>query len=79
MTQPRDLGPEWREPCGGEPSPISRTAGDKIIAHAAMHGDDAARALGPAWRLTAAQIDRFVRQNQTAIARKRIQLGRRPS
>ncbi len=49
-------------------------AADKIIAHAAAHGPEAARALGPAWQLTAQQIDRFCRQNTTAIARARIAL-----
>lgn len=53
---------------------ISAPAAERLIAHAAAHGAEAARALGPAWKLTAAEIDRFCRENATAIARRRIAL-----
>lgn len=54
---------------------ISAPAAERLIAHAAAHGAEAARALGPAWKLTAAEIDRFCRENATAIARRRIALA----
>lgn len=56
---------------------ISPAAAERLIAHAAAHGAAAARALGPAWGLTAAAIDRFCRDNQTAIARRRLALAGR--